>query len=129
MSDDINIGAITESLNNKADTDLVNTIDVASQNFKDMSIGWGIPDYENGVDISSGYICSVPCWVWVHGGHTGSNQYFYVNGVQVGHITDDIYGNGSYYSLNDAFALCDTGDIVTATGYTSLVAFPLKGVL
>lgn len=46
-------------LNNKADTDLSNT--APSQVFKDMSMGWGMPDYSKAIDIRSLSSYTCPC--------------------------------------------------------------------
>lgn len=51
----------TGALAGKADTNLGNT--TPSQSFKEMSVGWGMPDYSAGVDISSSLKVVNSSWV------------------------------------------------------------------
>lgn len=50
-----------QGLSGKADTNLDNT--TPSQSFKEMSVGWCIPDYSAGVDISSSLKVANSSWV------------------------------------------------------------------
>ena len=44
---EIDVGEITEALNEKLDQDLSN----ASANFKETIVGWGMPDYDSGITV------------------------------------------------------------------------------
>ena len=48
---EINIGAITEALNGKVDVDLKNAN--PGPEFKEASVGWGMPDYSAGIAVST----------------------------------------------------------------------------
>lgn len=48
------IEEFTTSLDNKADVDLSNV--APAQSFKDMSVGWGVPDYDSGISIANNEI-------------------------------------------------------------------------
>lgn len=63
----IDINKVYEDLNLKANSDLSNVASVASS-FKEQSVGWGIPDYDSMVDITSRVALSwvAPCDCFVH---------------------------------------------------------------
>lgn len=125
---------IKELENKKADKDLSNT--VPSQSFKDMSIGWGMPDYDSAISIPS-YPYTAPSDGFVaFVGHSGnSTTNIYVNGQWVGRGNISIFGNRGYGASSSSQIFVSQGDIITATtesgviSYGQLNAFmPLKGV-
>jgi len=72
MSQDINVGQISEALNNKADTTLTNIN--ASASAKETIVNWGMPDYTAGVSYSHNVWTQAPydCYVTA-GSASGSN--------------------------------------------------------
>lgn len=83
-----------------------------------------IPDYANGVTITSGWTATSTGWVNWNGGQAGDNttRYLYVNGVIVGQHT--------YYKYGDNYRcqfLVSKGDVITFGKNTSAKFFPCKG--
>ena len=122
----INVGNVLGEMLNKADTNLTNTI--PSQSFKDMSVGWGIPDYASGVTISSGYTAPTDGWIQYY---VGSNPKgacnIIVNGINV--ITWAM--DGTVPSDRTATCYVAKGDYITfyGSGNSQIAKFyPLKGV-
>ena len=104
----------------KADTSLSNT--TPSQSFKEMSVGWGFPDYSTGVQISgSSYTATYKCWLI---GNTFvstlTTQELYVNGHIVGKEEGDYI---------DVQMPIDVGDVVTVSdgSFNQLFVYAIKG--
>lgn len=70
---DIDFGRISESLNEKSDRDLHNVDSLG----KDTSIGWGIPDYANEIEIGAEatYTCPDNGWLCIYTNTGGWVQY------------------------------------------------------
>lgn len=121
MSDDINIGALSEALNNKADLDFNNVGDAGKEN----SIGWGMPDYSAGVGRVAGttYTADRPGWIMWRADNVTRGT-LYVNG--------EIFGGaggitGSWADYNSIFAPVDVGDTYSCTGGDAFIFYPCKG--
>lgn len=67
MSEDIDIGKISEALNDKTDRDFNNMN--PSGLSKETVVDWGMPDYGAGISKSKGIIYQAECdgFVWVYG--------------------------------------------------------------
>lgn len=104
----------------KADTSLSNT--TPSQSFKEMSVGWGFPDYSTGVQISgSSYTATYKCWlIGTTLASTLTAQTLYVNGHMVGKEEGDYI---------DVQMPIDVGDVVTVSGgsFNKLFVYAIKG--
>ena len=99
----VNIDNVLTNLNNKADRDLSNT--KPSQSFKEMSVGWGMPDYSTSVSVSGlPFTAERNGWFFVSRGASTSTWYLYVNGVQVA------WESGEYVFLQIPLS---AGDVVT----------------
>ena len=112
----------TGALSGKADTNLGNT--TPSQSFKEMSVGWGMPDYSAGVslsDITSSNPYTAQADGYLYG--TVYNCTVYVNNSQVAY--SDIGGN----SISVVIIL-SKNDIVTVSknSLTRCHFYPCKGV-
>lgn len=126
---DINIGAITEALNDKLDRDAGNPETAGKQTI----VGWGLPDYTAGVGVSSGYTATAKCWLRAHvsgdgGSGTAGEAYIQINGVTIDYAR---VSSWSYQTINDLVAPLDVGDVVTAytnRGTATMTIFPMKGV-
>ena len=104
----------------KADTSLSNT--TPSQSFKEMSVGWGFPDYSTGVQISgSSYTATYKCWLIGNTlVSTLTTQELYVNGHIVGKEEGDYI---------DVQMPIDVGDVVTVSNgsFNQLFVYAIKG--
>ena len=109
-----------QALSGKADTNLGNT--TPSQSFKEMSVGWGFPDYSTGVKISgSSYTATYKCWlIGTTLVSTLTPQELYVNGHIVGKEEGDYI---------DVQMPIDVGDVVTVSGgsFNNLFVYAIKG--
>lgn len=109
-----------QGLSGKADTNLGNT--TPSQSFKEMSVGWGFPDYSTGVKISgSSYTATYKCWlIGTTLVSTLTPQELYVNGHIVGKEEGDYI---------DVQMPIDVGDVVTVSGgsFNNLFVYAIKG--
>ena len=109
-----------QALSGKADTNLGNT--TPSQSFKEMSVGWGFPDYSTGVQISgSSYTATYKCWlIGTTLVSTLTPQELYVNGHIVGKEEGDYI---------DVQMPIDVGDVVTVSAgtFTNLYVYAIKG--
>ncbi len=109
-----------QGLSGKADTNLGNT--TPSQSFKEMSVGWGFPDYSTGVQISgSSYTATYKCWlIGTTFKSTAILQELYVNGHIVGQEETDYI---------DVQMPIDVGDVVTVSDgtFTNLYVYAIKG--
>lgn len=132
---DEELGGIKESLNNKADLNLGNTN--PSSSFKEMSIGWGIPDYSTFTTIASstnfkapsaGVISFVPT--------TNTDTSVTVNVAGSGYLsiagktllqTTYAHGSDSGHPDGGLFPI-DKGETVFHTmTYGTVYFYPLKG--
>lgn len=127
---DINIGAITEALNDKADRDAGNF----GSTGKKRIIGFGIPDYNAGISISS-WPYTIPSVGWVKAEiHAQNGQY----GKRLLYTPPDAstvyFGNGELASGNYAnsqsvmFIVEEGGTIDRESTAISAVFYPMKGI-
>lgn len=117
--------AFQQGLSGKADTNLGNT--TPSQSFKEMSVGWGMPDYSAGVEIPvaslvSGYTATIDSIFYINGQHpsgitiTVDNNYVGVLGGSVSTMPVKVK-KGQVIKLS-----------VTPQTANPAVYFPLEGV-
>ena len=116
------------ALTNKANVGLDNVSPV--QSFKDMSVGWGMPDYNAGIALSynsfvsawtapsDGVICGKANW-------NSSTKYLTINGSIVQGGDTECYGIFFFVSKGDVIHN-DSG--VIESSHTYLTFYPLKGV-
>lgn len=117
-------GLNAELFNNKADINLENAVPAAS--FKEMSIGWGLPDYSAGVSgaFSSSYIAPAKGIVFLYQDNNYSSKFnVFVNDSQVW-----MEESSSAYFERSCVVMLDTGDVVTGEGITNYTFYPMKGV-
>lgn len=119
---DINIGAISEALNNKADLDF-NNMDPSDLS-KETIVGWGMPDYSAGVSVTLPYTANNKCFVVGYASASNQAISFMINGE----VVSTNGGTNATYYTRTGFYL-NTGDVLscTITGATGVV-YPLKGV-
>ncbi len=118
----IDIDNVLTDLANKADKDFSN-VSAPVQAFKNMSIGWVVPDYTAGISISSGFTApSIGFIAFLPFDNSGN---IYINGIDVMYFSDvGAGGNGQ-----TGYLLVDKNDVFTATGDWSYFKFyPCKGV-
>lgn len=137
---DIDIGKISEALNNKTDLDFnnMNPSDLS----KDTIVGWGIPDYSAGVDITwtnetknitipSGTVLSSQAYfiapsdgfVVLHASVSNGAEYVLVNENVVENPGTNVYVNARFpVSKGDEIR------VVTVSRYYNCQFFPFKGV-
>lgn len=110
---DINVGAITESLNYKSDLDLGNTS--PSTSTKQTIIGWGIPDLTTATGVStSSWTSSKKQWLFVDVQVSNGNYFnIKVNGVYV----FTLYGNQA--TTSSTWYMLDIGDEITYEGVSA----------
>lgn len=113
---------ISDNLETIASVDMDNI----SDDGKAEVVNWIVPDYSAGVSISTGYVCTEICFVVGIGNHAGSTGNVYVNGVDVGYLNRDVYGNNNYAKAN-CHVYCDVGDVITFS-QGDVKVYPLKGV-
>ena len=119
----LDAGKVMEAVANKADIDLNNTI--ASQNFINQSISWGMPDYSAGLQITlSATDFVAPCDGIVAGdgnrAGTDNETNIYVNGAFVGKTTNSSQAISINLSKGDA--------LTVSAGTVTTYFYPLKGV-
>lgn len=121
---EIDVGNVLSDLQLKADTDLAN-VTAAAQNFKDMSVGWGIPDYASGVTIPSGYTAPTDGWIYAISSANSHDNYslLYVDEIKVGNAQ----GGSTIQDPVSLYALVGKGSTVTFTRCTTTF-YPMKGV-
>lgn len=121
---EIDVGNVLSDLQLKADTDLAN-VTAAAQNFKDMSVGWGIPDYASGVTIPSGYTAPTDGWIYAISSANSNDNYslLYVDEIKVGNAQ----GGSTIQDPVSLYALVGKGSTVTFTRCTTTF-YPMKGV-
>lgn len=117
MSDDINIGALSEALNNKADVDFNNVADAGKEN----SVGWGMPDYSGIVTITFPYtaVCDGEVRFNLDGGSSSTTT---VNGNTLPLMGNDNYNEGP------VVLRVSKGAVVTASNPINAFFIPYKGV-
>lgn len=114
-----------QALSGKADTNLGNT--TPSQSFKEMSVGWGMPDYSAGIEVPpvsfvSGYTASIDSVFYINGQHpsgitiTVDNNYVGVLGGTVSTISVKVK-KGQVIKLS-----------VAPQASSPAIYFPLEGV-
>lgn len=122
MSEDINVNAISESLNNKSDLDLLSVNDTGKQ----QTIIWGMPDYGNASAVT--FASASPFWtapkdgfiyVWTSNS-TGQAAIFSINNYTV------FYDDRAAGAMGTTIPICK-GDVVTKKDYiTTATFFPCK---
>ena len=124
------IEEFTTSLDNKADVDLSNV--APAQSFKDMSVGWGVPDYDSGITVTLFPFTAPTTGVISLCGICNNQELAYlVNGNYVSSI------NSANSIAGGSFILVSTNDVVSAVGegnpyFTTVngaknVFYPMKG--
>lgn len=111
----------------KADTSLSNTI--PSKSFKEMSVGWGMPDTTAEVSITQGQNYTAPCDLLAFGRSTStadSRVQISINGVKVMGVTSSSYDNEVCAC---AFVPKGATFIVSNNHPAQTAYFPLKGAL
>lgn len=96
---------LAESVSRKADNDLSN-VTAPTQAFKDMSIGWGMPDWSSVVDITGSrgsYTATVDGWVFGILDTSGSVGGAYINGYKIGYAYSAHIHVQSPLSAGDVF--------------------------
>lgn len=103
-----------------------------AQSFKDMSIGWGMPDYSAGIDVTSEFSAG-QWWTSTKKGYyiiaTGDQSYFEIRTNSSGDLI--IAGSGpTPYILSNSFFIADVGEKFYVTkksgNYTKAVYYPFK---
>lgn len=125
----VDIDEIATDLNNKMDTDLTNM--TASQSSKNTIIGWGTPDYTNGITLSaSSFPYTAPCAgyiyvLWYCSSYGGAS--LLVDG-NVADYTRNAFGGNLNLTVR---AFVPKSSIVSLTGndsiFDSSTFYPLKG--
>jgi hypothetical protein len=114
---DINVGALSEAINEKTDRDLGN---ITSEG-KEVIVAQSIPDYSSPIsDLTSPYTCLSNIFI-IFACSDGQRLNISVDGTQ-------IYSGGTYG--NDVYALSmyfKKGSVVSFTGGSVMCAFPLIG--
>jgi hypothetical protein len=133
MSEDIDIGKISEALNDKLDRDVGNPADFG----KERIVGWGMPDYENPTayraSLSNGdntITITKPSYLIARTPQTSSTGYIALS-IQSGNVISSVDVEGSAQKRLFVNANVDAGTYkinVTGSGGEYSV-FPLKGVL
>ena len=116
---------LAESISRKADNDFSN-VTAPTQAFKDMVIGWGMPDYSAGVSVSLvnsqlNFTASTDGY-FVLSGLLGT---LYINGLKVGSMTAYTGWDGCISTI-----ILNKGDVVTTSGTVrdyQGTFFPCKG--
>lgn len=131
LNEDINLGAITEALNDKADLDFNNTDATGKNN----TVYWGVPDYSQGISIGlrlSNNKYTAPSTGIIVVDNMGQNQsgtysYFVVNGVttNLGVDSASAYTTGGTHTF--AVAKGDICYFSTSIPVNSVYFYPLKG--
>ena len=123
MSEDIDIGQISEALNDKMDRDAGNPATLG----KETIVGWGMPDYSAGVSKPvSGFTSDKKGFVCGSSETLQNNAAtINVNSVQVFRLA--ISGSASCQGTSSLFPV-DVGDVVAGTHLSEMTFFPTKGV-
>lgn len=122
MLEDINVNAISEALNNKADLDLQNV----NATGKASTVVWGMPDYSNASAVT--FASASPFWtapkdgfiyVWTTNS-SGQAAIFAINNQNV------FYDDRAAGAMGTTIPICK-GDVVTKKDYiTQATFFPCK---
>ena len=133
MTEAIDIGEISEALNDKMDRDAGNPATLG----KERIIDWGMPDYSAGVSLTktSSYenVITIKGFVLFNAEYTSGNDRAYVkkgsNGTPYQTAACHYYYN-SYYDGSHDIIPVDVGDIVyNESGLITMTFFPCKGTL
>lgn len=125
----VSSGGVYAALGGKANIDASN-FDTTGKN---TVVGWGLPDYSSGVDVSSGYTATAKCWLNAYaeangGKNTPGAAYVYVNGAEV---VNTYVTQWSYTERDRNMVPLEVGDVVTSSssaGATHMTIYPMKGV-
>lgn len=131
LNEDINLGAITEALNDKADLDFNN----ADATGKNNTVYWGVPDYSQGINIGlrlSNNKYTAPSTGIIVVDNMGQNQsgtfsYFVVNGVTTNLGVDSASGYTTGGSHTFVVAKGDVCYFSASIPTNSVKFYPLKG--
>lgn len=96
-----------------------------AQSFKDMSIGWGMPDYSAGVSVELPYTAPYNGFFMAHLTYNAGNIYLYVNNIKVQEV-----GGGATAGM-DYMLPVSKGDKITRSStetYYNAIFYPCKGV-
>jgi hypothetical protein len=118
----IDIDEIATDLNGKADVDLSNIN--PTQTVKNMIIGWGQPDYDSGVSISSGYTAPVDGVIIASFDWSMSGWFAYIDGYSFV-ASNNASGSGQQSS---GFCIAPKNSVFTTNASGTFMFFPLKGV-
>lgn len=121
MSEDIDIGKISEALNDKLDLDLGN----ATTTTKETIGSCGIPDYSKGISVSSPYTTTFPCYVTAEIQINGwESVILYADDVLVSKGVN--HDSGSRPEFISGFV--DAGIVIRNNKNGNMAIYPLKGV-
>ena len=114
----IDAGRIGEQLANKVDINFNNMN--PSQTSKNTIVGWGMPDYDAGVEVSYPYTAEYKCIANIRTASSG-NDAIKINNKEIGLIVS---------GTNTVTCELDVGDVLNVTGSAQayVYIFPLKGV-
>lgn len=132
MSEAIDIGQITEALNDKMDRDAGNPATLG----KERIVGWGMPDYTAGISKANSFTSDGYYMMYVHcvdngtGSHTA---YVEINGVKIDPRNGNYIATGGGWGAWICSFLIQPNDTVSLSkDYSSVsmynICFPLKGV-
>ena len=110
--------ASTTDLNFKADTDFGNV----SSAGKEAAVGWGMPDYNSGIQISNGHTAEYNCFITSLSSDTTIIARININGITISNIGLSSQGGGDGVRVT---AYASKGDVITGSG--TLTIYPLKG--
>lgn len=96
-----------------------------AQSFKDMSVGWGMPDYTAGVSVELPYIAPSNGFLLVHLVFNAGDAYLYVNNIKVQEA-----GGGAVAGMDYMIPVSKGDNITRSTTsvYYHGVFYPVKGV-
>lgn len=129
---EIDVGNVLSDLQLKADTNLAN-VTAAAQNFKDMSVGWGLPDYTTGVSRpTTGFTSDKKQWLKAELESRGNGAAVIINGVYVAEYMAIVQYTDNQASNTSFWLLLDKGDVVTVfsaqySKIKALTTYAMKG--
>lgn len=122
MSEDIDIGKISEALNNKTDRDF-NNMNPSSLS-KQTIVGWGMPDYSAGISVTIPFTATSDGVLKIN---TNGYWYGYINGGDMRNGINLVSAGGG--DQTGDFILSE-GTIITlreGSGTNTLTFYPMKG--
>lgn len=123
---EIDINAVYEDLELKANKDLSNVANVAST-FKEASVGWGVPDYTAGVSQSADTEYTAPSDGWIYCYNwSRTTSYVSINGVEFTMQTGN--GNAVYVGAG-LICFIKKGDVYKTNSSVYLRFYPCRGAI